>query len=279
MNSEKTSDDIRNSDKRNAKRFEFELLLLPFLGSRMSDQTCFEYIPMDISSEGLKILIPNWVVSRELLKNEEWIHLHLPFRFSNHTFTRGKIKWNTWDKNLQGQSYGLQMEHPENILYAIHIRTDTRSVDVDLSEFGSSGDLLQSFIKDAVLLKKGILIYLNHLIPFFSRLGGRSRQDYDQLKTVLFEDMKSQVMKNLGYVEALYNQAKMSRMDSQIVLQNLNLDQLREAVRSEVSVDVLSVALDSDAVTPILGAIKTLEEKQYTNYNAIVMLYIHNITA
>jgi hypothetical protein len=63
------------------------------------------------------------------------------------------------------------------------------------------------------------------------------------------------------------------------VLQNLNLDQLREAVRSEVSVDVLSVALDSDAVTPILGAIKTLEEKQYTNYNAIVMLYIHNITA
>jgi hypothetical protein len=265
-------------DKRQEKRLEFESLLLPFLGSRMSDHFCFEYIPMDISFNGLGILIPNWVVSRELLKNDERIHLHLPFYFSDQSYTRGNVMWNRWDEDMQGQLYGIQMKDHENIFYPLYIQTDTRSVNVDLSGFDTTGDLMESLLKDAVLLKKGILIYLNHLIPYFSRLGGRSKQDYDQLKTVLFEDMKRLVMKNLKYMEVLYGQTKSYRQDKEIVLQNLNLDQLREAVRSEISLDVLKVALDTDAVTPYLSAIETLEEKQYTNYNLIVMLYIHEIT-
>jgi hypothetical protein len=271
------STETHPSDKRQEKRLEFKSLLLPFLGSRMSDHSCFEYIPMDISFKGMKIMIPNWVVSREILKNLERIHLHLPFYFFDQSYTRGNIMWNTWDEGAQGQLYGIQMEHPENILYPLHIRSDTNSINVDLSKFTSTGRLLESLLKDAVMLKKGILIYLNHLIPYFSRLGVRSTQDYVQLKTVLFEDMKRQVMKNLNYMETLHDQTKADRGDEDTVLQTMNLDQLREAVRSEISMDTLEVALDTDAVIPYLSAIKTLEEKQYTNYNAMVMLYIHKI--
>ena len=186
--------------------------------------------------------------------------------------------WNTWDEEVQGQLYGIQMEHPENILHPLHIRSDTYSINVDLSKFKSTGRLLESLLKDAVMLKKGILIYLNHLIPYFSRLGGRSTQDYDQLKSVLFEDMKHLVITNLKHMETLYDQAKADRGNEGIVLHTLNLDQLREAVRSEISMDTLEVALNTDAVIPYISAIKTLEEKQYTNYNAMVMLYIHKIT-
>jgi hypothetical protein len=271
-------DEIRHSDERLEKRLEFKSLLLPFMGSRMSDHSCFEYIPMDITFKGLKIVIPNWVVSRELLKNTEWVHLHLPFYFSGRTYTRGKIMWNTWDEGVQGQLYGIQMEHPENIIYPIYIHIDTSSVNVDLSEFESTGRLLESLLKDAVMLKKGILIYLNHLIPYFSRLGRRSSKDYDQLKIVLFEDMKHHLVMNLKHLEAIYEQTKADHQGRELILQTLNLDQLREAVRSEVSIDVLKVALDTDAVIPYLSAINTLEEKQYTNYNAMVMLYIHTIT-
>lgn len=94
-------------DVRSELRLAFESLLFPFLGTRFVDHATFEYLPMDISFQGLKIAIPKWVVNREVLKVGEWIHLHLPFRFAERAYTEGAVRWARWDKDLQSEIYGI----------------------------------------------------------------------------------------------------------------------------------------------------------------------------
>lgn len=262
-----------HSDKRAEIRMDFESILLPFFGSRLSDQAGFEYILQDISGNGLRIALPKWIVSREHLKTDERINLHLPFRFDNRCYTEGKIVWSRWDDAVQGMTHGVLMDGPRAVNYPVYVHLGGDTIHVEFSE--PFEHLLKNLIKDAVFLKKGILVYLDHLIPYFSRLGGRSREEYDELKSVLLLDMRRHVVTNLEQLTSLYDQLKAGDSDTKTFFQFLNLETFREAVRSEVFSDVLITAMEADTVTPYLDAIKTLEQKQYSNYNTLVMLYIH----
>lgn len=265
------------SDVRGEPRSMFESLMFPFLGSRFIDHATFEYLPMDISFQGLKIAIPRWVVNREVLKVGEWIHLHLPFRFAERAYTEGEIRWARWDEEIQSEIYGVRMEHPRAIFYPLYIHTDTRSIRLELGDLDSMEVLLVTLFKDAVLLKKGILVYLNHLVPFFSRLSKRSRDDYDRLKHVLFDDIRRRIGGNLEVLQRLYRQVKEEPKPVRSILETLDFNQYREVISSEIHAEVLKTALDTEDVVPYLDAIQTLEKKMYTNYNAVVILLIYSL--
>ena len=265
------------SDLRSESRSAFESLLFPFLGSRFSDHATFEYLPIDISFHGVQIAIPKWVVNRELLKVGERIHLHLPFRYADRAYTEGTVQWARWDEDTQSQRYGIRMENPRDVFYPLYIHTDTQSIRLDLGDHDSMEALMTTILKDAVLLKKGILIYLNHLVPFFSRISDRSKDDYDRLKAVLFEDIQRQVKAHLDILDGLYRQVKEERKPVHGILETIDFNQLREAVCSEIQAEVLKTALDTDAVHVYIDAIQTLEKKIYTNYNALVIFFVYSL--
>jgi hypothetical protein len=121
------------------------------------------------------------------------------------------------------------------------------------------------------------LIYLNHLVPFFSRISDRSKDDYDRLKAVLFEDIQRQVKAHLDVLDGLYRQVKEERKPVHGILETIDFNQLREAVCSEIQAEVLKTALDTDAVNVYIDAIQTLEKKIYTNYNALVIFFVYSL--
>lgn len=168
------------------------------------------------------------------------------------------------------------MANPKAIFYPLYIHTDTQSIQLDLGDHDSMEALLITLFKDAVLLKKGILIYLNHLVPYFSRLSERSREDYDRLKGVLFDDIRKLVTTHMDLIETLYRQVQVERKSVRDILEIIDFNQVREAICSEIQDEVLKIALDTEAVVPYLDAIQTLEKKMYTNYNAIVILLLYS---
>jgi hypothetical protein len=138
-------------------------------------------------------------------------------------------------------------------------------------------DLLLRVLKDSVLLKKGISIYFNHLIPYFSRITGYPSKDYPNLKDIFLNDIKNKIIQHKEKLDELYQLFKNSS-NHKTIAWHLNLEDLRDLIESEIYIDVLNITFDSDTALQYLQAIKELENKLYYNYNNIVMIYIESLT-
>lgn len=180
-------------ERRLDPRIPLDSVLLPFLGSREEDQVCFQYLPLDVSLHGLKIAIPHWLVKRERLQEGDLINLNVPFELAGKTFHQGKIVWTRWDEAMQAQVSGifLRKEMPPN--YPIYFSLETSRV-IFASLEVSIDDLLARVLKDSMLLKKGVAIYFNHLIPYFSRITRYPASDYPALKEIFLDDIKNKVI-------------------------------------------------------------------------------------
>lgn len=266
-----------SEDLRREQRHEFHSVVLPFLGSREEDHLCFEYIPLDISAHGIRITIPQWVVSREKLRNEDAVDLHVPFRLNDANFSQGKIAWSKWDDQLQAEAYGIRLDRKTPLHCPVFIAFETREVGIDLQNFASEEDLALKILKDAVLLKKGVLVYLNHLVPYFSRVTLYPTREYPMLKEFLLDDVRQRIKGNVQKLEALHERAQREFERGTIVSAFLDLEEFRAAVESEIYLELFRITFASDAILPFLSAIKTLEKRQYGNFNTMVLLYIKSL--
>jgi len=265
-------------EKRRDHRFPIDSIRFPFLGTRHADHVCTQYLLIDISAQGLQIAIPKWLVNRERLQEGELFNMHVPFRLAAETFNQGRIVWSRWDETIQGQLCGIVMARKTPILFPLYIEFDgDTSIGIDLQRFDSPLHIFSRLLKDAVLLKKGILIYLNHLIPYFSRIASYPAEHFPQLKELVLDDIKNKVAANRSKIEAIAEEAAQHTDYLENLSKYLDLDELRSVVESEIQYEVLKTALDTDSVLPYLDAIKELEKKLYANYNAIVMLYLRTL--
>ncbi|MDD3581390.1 MAG: PilZ domain-containing protein [Desulfobacca sp.] len=264
-------------EKRRDQRIPLDAVLLPFLGSREEDQACFEYLPLDISLYGVGIVIPQWLVNRERLRKGDLINLNVPFELQGKTFHQGKIVWTRWDDSLQGQVSGLSLEKEMPSDYPLYFAVETSRV-IPTSPDVSIEGLLVRVLKDAMLLKKGIAIYFNHLIPYFSRITGYPAKDYTILKEVFLHDIKQRLTANRDKLQELYESFSRSQDSYKDMARHLNLEDLREIIESEIYIEVMKVTFESDAALQYLLAIKQLEKKLYYNYNTIVMIYIESLS-
>ncbi|MBF0396229.1 MAG: PilZ domain-containing protein [Desulfobacterales bacterium] len=266
---------INTINQRKETRRSIESIVLPFLGTREIDHEPFQFLIMDISATGIKIAIPKWLVGRDRLKNDDIINLHIPFRLDKATYNQGKVVWKRSDDTISGELYGIHMENRVFFYDPISILLKTSEIDIDFQDFDSLEGLFIKIIKDISLLKKGVFIYLNHLVPYFSRISSYSnKEEYSALKKIFLDDIISKVKNNYENLYSLYKKAKEKHSLIEEIPQNIDLEELREMVESEINIDVLKTAFESDAVIPYLNAIKQLEKKQYDNYNTVVMLYI-----
>ena len=264
------------AEKRREPRIPLDSVLLPFIGAREEDQACFEYLPLDISLHGVGIAIPQWVVNREKLHVGDLVNLNVPFELQGHTFQQGKIVWTRWDEKIQAQVSGIFLEKRIPPHYPIFFSLETASIVLPTKDM-SMGHLLLRVLKDSMLLKKGVSIYFNHLIPYFSRITGYPSKDYATLKEIFLNDIKSRIIDHKEKINELYQQFSQIDWDNGAIAKHLNLEDLREMIESEIYIEVIKITFESDAALQYLLAIKELEKKLYYNYNTIVMVYIHSL--
>ncbi len=264
-------------DQYREQRFEFVSVVLPFLGSREEDHLCFQYIPLDISTHGLKLAVPKWVVEREKLRDGDIVNLHVPFRMSGVHFNRGRILWSTWDETIHSQVCGIRMEKGTPLHCPVFIAIDTGEGGINLQEFTSEEVLILRILKDSILLKKGVLIYLNHLVPYFSRVTSYPADEYPMLKEFLFDDVRRRIGQNIERLESLYQRAQAELPSRTEIPLFLDLEEVRSIIKSEIYLDLFKTAFATETILPFLSAVKELEKKQYTNYNTLVMLYLKSL--
>jgi len=264
-------------EPRREPRKAIESVNLPFLGTRAEDHSSFQYLITDISPQGVGIAIPRWLVKRERLHENEVINLHVPFRITGNTYFQGRIVWTRWDEALQAQLCGLAMINAKVIAGPLFICLDTFNIGADHCGCVDIDNLLLKTVKDSVLLKKGVLIYLNHLIPYFSRTSNYPANSYGQLKELILEDLTQKVEEHRQKLLLLQEEIRLHADYQSNLAKYLELEPLRETMESEIHMGVLATALQSPFALQYLYAIKELENKLYSNYNTIVLIYIQSL--
>lgn len=256
-------------DKRQEPRVDVCSVVLPFLGTRVEDHQPFQYLLQDVSPGGIRIALPRWVASRECLKIGDVIDFHVPFRMGAHILSIGTVSWQRWDAEYEAQILGASLTRRAPAFYPVHLEVETRDVTLNLTDFRSADDMLVKVVKDAAFLKRGLLIYLGHLEAFFSRVGGLSAEEYGEFQEQILEDVRAKVRRNAVWLDDL-----LERVRGGLGVGGLDLEELRAVMEPEIYLDIFRFALGSQTTRLYMAAMKELEKKTYSAYNAIVMLYI-----
>ncbi len=268
---------METSDSRHEQRLPIETAVLPFLGSRDEDYQPFQYIIQDFSQNGVRIAIPSWVQSREKLFKNDQVNLHLPYKFKGQSRNHGNIAWETWDNDENAQICGVALDRHFPETYPVFISLDSREVVIELDHFSTPEKLILLVLKDLVLLKKGMLIYLEHLSAYFTRVSTLNREEYALFRHSIINDVKSGLEKNLAHLNTIYLKALgMENADADL-LGLLDIDELRKSIESELYIDLFTSVVSFEIVSRYLNALKILEKKSYNNYNTLAMLYLQSL--
>lgn len=268
---------VETIERRKEKRFDIGSINLPFLGTREEDHSCFQYIIIDMSRGGIRFVVPNWVVNRAKIQKDDAINFHLPLHIKDNYYSQSVILWTQWDDTFQGEVCGARLGSIGKPQYPAFISIEPSSVSVSLDYFDTDGNLLCNVIKDAAFLKKGVDIYLEHLITFFSRISGYPGEEYPQLKESLLVDIHNRVKEHCAKLEELYERIRNRTILQSEVARHIDLEELRPIIESEIYIEIFRIAFSNESVMSYLNAIKNLEKRLYSNYNTIVLLYIHSL--
>jgi tRNA U54 and U55 pseudouridine synthase Pus10 len=78
-------------------------------------------------------------------------------------------------------------------------------------------------------------------------------------------------------LQELYDKAKREVNIASNILKVIDLEELREIIESEIYVEIFNITFSDEHIKPYLNAIKKLENRLYSNYNMIVMLYADSL--
>lgn len=267
-------DSTGKANRRSERRVPLDMITLPFLATRDVDQQPFEYMLVDVSPSGAQFAIPQWAVSRERLETGTVINLHLSLSSDGASFAKGKVVWTKWDEQAYSELCAIERfeKVPLNSPFAISV--EDAHITVDVGKIESLPKHLIQLVKDCSLLKKGVSIYLKHLIPYFSRIGNYPEADYPLLKDTVLYEIRNRVLGNHHSLDKLHKGLLINCMQEDDIARHLNLEELRSLIESEINIDIFTATFDAGKTVHYIAAIKELEKKLYANYNVAVMIYL-----
>lgn len=275
-----------------------EEILFPFIGVNVEEEP-FEYLLLEVGDSCAKIATYDWLVNRTFLHGGDRVELYIPtqlteeFRFQGHlsATVRSSYRENAMNADIYEVSFAHSLTqktpqpsgHMSDYIFHIPVSDNPLKLALDL-------------IKDVVLLKEGIIIYFNHLAPYFSRITRPSQSDYTALRALLFTDVKKHIYSHKMQLEKIH--ANLSEIKKFSHLSHyLDLERLRSLMESEIHVSVYKIAfapkdIESDKIDLLekeerreymyllyLKAIKSLEKRIYIDYNHIVLIYVKSLLA
>lgn len=254
-------------------------LMLPFMGTASNGEV-FQYLLLKITQRSALIGIPNWLVNHTHYAESDILNLHL---------NRFTINLNTNDADIKGLSESIPSSDASfGSLYRVEFETPLKGHRLfrkntfeDLTPEKRKERILWT-IYDTFLLKKGVNVYMKHLIPFLSRILQVTEQEYGQLKQSILLEMQHKIQVKCEALELIYELTKGD--DSPFC--ELDLERLREIVQSEIDVVLMQLAFEGPeklkdvtnytllSYDAYLHSIKTLEHRLYANFNCLTALYI-----
>jgi hypothetical protein len=105
----------------------------------------------------------------------------------------------------------------------------------------NSDNLLVSVIKDSVFLKKGVMIYVTHLIPFFSRITQYPKEQYPELKSYYLNDIGRLIKEHQRGLQSIYDRIKTHMNCPADIPKFIDLEELRSFVESEISMEIFRI--------------------------------------
>jgi hypothetical protein len=264
-------------EDRREPRIPIDSVVLPFIGSRAADYQPFQYLLQDVSPGGVRIAVPRWAVSRERLGKGEQIHFHIPFRLGSSVLESGRVAWEKWDTEHEAQIVGASLDHTAPARYPVFITLASHRFTIDLAGFESPGSIFYRVLKDSILLKRGVLIYLKHLTAYFSRSGEFEKEEYEFFREALMNDVRNRVQANATRLDQWCSECLAQEPPKDDAVAELDMEELREAMEPELYLDLFRSALGVGNAKMYLLAIKELEKRLFYNYNTIVMLFIRTL--
>lgn len=253
-----------------------ELIKLPLMGTLQGEYELFQYLIHDINEETMRIFIPPWLTNPYVLQHSDIINLHLSFKIKNVFYARGVVAA-VEKQDSGGKIYTLeyigQSSSPipqsegyydlEHLQKPYHIKLNNA--------------LMLKKLKNILVIKKGVLVYLKHFIPYFSRITGYDRKDYIILKKLLLSDIKNNLCKHLAQIEGLY-QYYLEKQQTHSLLDILEPEKILDSIQSEINLDILNLTFGDLAHVPYIESIKELEEQLYWNYNLLMTAYMDSLS-
>lgn len=280
-----------------------QFVRFPFLGARENGEP-FEYLLLDINQNKTDIVISKWMVNRTILKLNEKVDLFIPSlltaEYDLRHHSSSVITSVTEEKLLQEYLFEASFVQPLSITILQNWSLEEFSQKLVPDELLI--DMLFRLIKDSLLLKQSILVYLKHLAPYFSRIVNYPSKSYIELKKVVFDGISNVIKKNENALETLYFFLKETIKNIYDISILLNLEDLREIMETEISQDLFYIAFSnitsrkdvdeklnqsvpelnhdqSNTYMNYLFAIQNLEKRLYSNYNQIVLIYLKSISS
>lgn len=261
---------------------ETGILRFPFLGTQ-EDGEAFQYLLLSVQATEVEISIQNWLVRRAKLGVNEKIDLYIPHQMN-------------MEYRLREYVTGTVISVTDDI-YKVAFPKETENLSLkyifsDLTQsMGSLTDLTIKLVKDSLLLKSGIRIYLKHLIPYFSRIVNYTPEEYAHLKKVLLNDVLGHILTDEKKLKQLYDTLVQKLTKQEEIAIYIDLEELREMTESEISLPIFNLAFSESKLglleqfqvqsqfgySKYLNAIKQLERRLFSNYNLLVIIYLNSI--
>jgi len=231
-----------------------------FVGTREDLSGVFDYVLRDVTAGGVGFSIGDEVA----LVEGERVNFHLPFRINDRFQDLGEVRWR---RRSEGRwECGASLEGRIPLYYPVYIEIADGHM-----AFGSGDakrqrldDVLHLLVKDAWLLKRGVGVYFDHLVPYFRRLSGG-------LADAEFTDgLRAEIAENVTRLASL--REAIERPEFREWAEGWDLTEFRRAVQPELRPEEFYERFQTSAVLPYLQSIQRLEYRLYMNFNSAVLL-------
>jgi hypothetical protein len=246
------------------------------LGSRVAPHSIFQYLLHSYSAESAQFVVPSWVVRREHFQVGDRVDLHFPFRTADGWHReQGEVVAVNWDAAAGEQSCRVELRDRSPLHHPVFVEMTTGKLELraEGGEPVTAAELLPRLLRDCHLLKRGVAVYLKHLVPLFSRITLFPREEYGSLREHLLEDVRRRVEANVETLAGWRTRAEAGELTFATLSQDLDLETLRGVVEAEIDENLFAATFESPAIRPYTAAIRLLEHKLYLNYNTLVLLY------
>lgn len=260
-------------ETRREPRISYKALSLPFLGVLMPEHINFQFLLINASNNGIQIAIPNWVVAWDEFSDQDEVKLCMPLSFGNNLLEICKVCWKKIDPETHEQFLGLAQQKMEAKSPLFVLNNDGMIAFADTPVPIQSNALIFKLIKDACFLKRGVEIYLEHFLPYFSRIT-KDALHFNELREFILEDALKLVKHNITKLDSMLETIKTAMENNEDLTSVFDIDVLQEIFQSEVHHGLFQVAFANEMLLNYVEEIKKLESRLFQNYNSLVILHL-----
>lgn len=244
--------------------------VVPLIGTVKVEFDVFQFYIGEISDLNLLIRIPDKLPNALNLKHLDLINFHLAFRKRQSYYAHGRVDQIEYNRELKEAIYTISLieDIDDKAPVVIEIEQGNK---LTINPIQHPREVIHNSVKNLLLLKQGVGVYLKHLSTYFSRLIGYSLNRYPEFCEFFFDTLKRKIDEKIANISNRYDYLK-DLTTTKDICENLDFEFYTSYVESEVNLDILNIAFGTDAHLPYIVAIKELEESMYQHYNILVLL-------